>query len=202
MIIRRNVDDLCKLTGLDRKEIQRVLEKGVEIGALKKISDDDYEMTDIGMNIGSKINFNNYKTTNPGVWNCTKCKTVNNALNGPKCLKCDYSYADSVASDVLRREPKEFKYPKVNDRETLIFLVGYLMGMASAFLPPRGVTFSQKMEHQNAVTMTLSHITSNLVDEFPHITDEEFKEVLMQLNALRTMPLLDDAMKKMRNSKF
>ena len=81
MIIRRNVDDLCKLTGLDRKEIQRVLEKGVEIGALKKISDEDYEMTDMGINIGSKININNYKTTDPGVWTCTKCKIVNNALN-------------------------------------------------------------------------------------------------------------------------
>jgi len=102
MSIRKNVDELCKMTGIDRKEIQRVLEKGVEIGALKKISDDDYEMTDMGFDIGSKINFNNYKTTDPGVWTCTKCKTVNNALNGPNCLKCNYSYVDSIASDVLK----------------------------------------------------------------------------------------------------
>ena len=201
MSIIRNVDYFCKLTGLDRKHIQKVLEKGVEIGALKKISDETYEMTDMGMDIGSKININNIHSTDPGVWKCTKCKTVNNALNGPKCLKCNYSYVDSVASDILRREKKEYKYPKVNDREILIFLVGYLMGMASGFLPPKGISFRQKMEHQNSVTTTLAHITTNVVDEFPHISDEEFNEVLMQLNALRTMPLLDDAMKKMRNSK-
>jgi len=199
MSIRRNVDDLCKLTGLDRKQIQRVLEKGVEIGALKKISDNDYEMTDMGMDIGSKININNFKTIEPGVWNCAKCKIINNALNGPNCIKCNYSYVDSIASDILNREPKEYKFPKVSDRELLIFLVGHLTGMATAFPPPKGISFKQKMEHQTLVSILLTQLTTKIVDEFPHVSDEEFNEVLMQLNAIRTMPFLEDAMKKMRD---
>jgi len=202
MSLRRNVDELCKLTGLDREQIRRVLEKGVEIGALKKISDDDYEMTDMGFNIGSKINFDNFQTTEPGVWHCTKCKTINNALNGSTCLKCNYSYIDSVASDILNREQKEYEYPKVTDREMLIFLVGHLTGMATAFPPPKGISFKQKMEHQFSVSTTLTHLTSKIVDEFPHVSDDEFNEILMQLNAIRTMPFLEEAIKKMRDANF
>ena len=198
MSIRRNVDELCKLTGLDRKHIQHILEKGVEIGALKKISDEDYEMTDMGMNIGSKINFKNFQNTDPGVWKCTKCKTINNALNGPNCLKCNYSYVDSLASDILRRESKEYKFPKINDREILIFLIGHLTGMAIGFPPPKSISFKQKMEHQNTVAVVLAELTSKVVDQFPHISNDEFDEILLQLNAMRTMPFLEDAMKKMR----
>jgi len=198
----RNIDDLCNLTGLDRKQIQRLLDKGVEMGALKKISDVDYEMTDMGMDISSKINFKNFQTTDPGVWTCSKCKTVNNALNGPNCLKCNYSYIDSMASDTLKREPKEYKYPKVTDREMLIFLVGHITGMATLFPSPKGISFKQKMEHQNSLSIVLTKLTTKVVDEFTHISDEEFNEVLIQLNALRTLPFLDDAIKKMRDVGF
>ena len=202
MSLRKNVDDLCKLTGLDRKQIQKILERGVEIGALKKISDDDYEMTTVGFEIGSKINFNNYQTSEPGVWICTKCKTINNALNGPNCLKCNYSYIDSIASDILNREQKEYEYPKVTDREILIFLVGHLTGMATAFPPPKGISFKQKMDHQFSVSTVLTELTSKVVGEFPHVSDDEFNEILMQLNAIRTMPFLEEAIKKMRDGKF
>ena len=58
------------MTGFDRIQVKRILDRGVEIGALKKISDDNYEMTDVGMNIGKKINSKNFQTTEPGVWNC------------------------------------------------------------------------------------------------------------------------------------
>lgn len=199
---KRNVDDMSKMTGLDRNQVRHILEKGVEIGALKKISDDDYEMTDMGMDIGSKIIMDKYKTTVPGEWICTKCKTINNAQNGPNCLRCNYSFVDSLASDILRRESKEYKFPKVTDREMLIFLMGHLTGMATGFPPPNGISFKQKMEHHNCVAIVLAKLTSKVTEQFTHISKDEFDEIIIQLNAMRTMPFLDDAIKKMREGKF
>jgi len=196
----RNIDDLCKITGFDRKHVQRILDMGVEIGAFKKISDNDYEMTDMGLKVASKITVENHTSVDSGTWTCSQCKTVNNALNGSNCIKCNYSYVDSLSSDILKREPKEYKFPKITDREMLIFLIGHLTGVCTGTLDPKKeVTFKEKLEYNSHAAKMLAQLTSKVLDQFPHITNEEFSEIMQQLNALRTLPFLDEALKKMRN---
>ncbi len=196
----RNIDELCKITGFDRKHIQRILDMGVKIGAFIKISDNDYEMTDMGLKVASKITIQNDKSVDPGTWTCSKCKTVNNALNGSKCIKCNYSYVDSLSSDVLKREPKEYKFPQITDREMFIFLIGHLTGICTGSLEPKeDVSFKEKLEYNSYAAKILARLTSKVLDQFPHITDDEFGEIMQQLNALQTMPFLDEAIKKMRN---
>ena len=198
----KNVDELCKITGFDREHVKRILDMGVEIGAFKKISDNDYEMTDMGLKVASKITKGNYKSVDPGTWTCSKCKTVNNALNGENCIKCNYSYVDSLSSDVLKREPKEYKFPKITDREMLIFLMGHLTGVCiGALAPKENISFKEKLKYNSHASKILAQITSKVLDQFPHITNDEFHEIIQQLNALRMMPFLDEAIKKMRDIK-
>jgi len=198
----RNIDELCKITGYDRKHVKRVLDMGVEIGAFKKISDNDYEMTDMGLKVASKITKGNYKSVDTGTWTCSKCKIVNNALNGKNCIKCNYSYVDSIASDTLNKEQKKFKFPQVTDREMLIFLIGHITGMAGGIPIPNTVSFKQKMEYTHKVSLVLTELTSKVADQFSHISTDELSEILSQINALRTIPFLEEAMKKMRDVKL
>ncbi len=198
---RKSIDDLCRLTGMNRKDVQHIMDMGVEIGSLKKVSDTEYEMTEVGLNITRKINFNNYDSVDPGTWKCSKCNIVNNALNGANCIKCDYSYVDSLASDLMKREPKKYKFSQVNDREILIFLIGYITGMSIGIPTPKGISFKQKMGYTYHLGKVLAELTTNVAEQFPHVSRDEFDEVLLQLNALKTMPILDEAIKKMRDIK-
>jgi len=198
---RRNVDELCKITGYSKEHVESILDKGVEIGAFKKISESDYEMTAMGLKVASKITNENYKTIDPGTWICSECRTVNNALNGKNCIKCNYSYLDSLASDAIKSEPKEYKFPLVTDREMLIFLVGHLTGMCASILPPKNISFKEKLQYNAQTTTVLSLLTSKVLEKFPHVTIEEFREIMHQLNAVRTMPFLDDALKELRRKR-
>lgn len=198
---RKSIDDLCKLTGLDKKHVQHIVDMGVQIGSMKKVSDTEYEMTKIGLDITHKINFDNYDDADPVTWKCSKCNIVNNALNGPNCIKCNYSYVDSLASELLKREPKKYKFPQVHDREILIFLVGHITGMSTSLPAPKGISFKQKMGYTYQLGKVLAELTTNVAQQFPHVSQDEFDEVLLQLSALKTMPILDEAIKKMRDIK-
>jgi len=185
-LIRKSIDDLCRLTGMDRKHVQRIMDMGVQIGSLKKISDTEYEMTDMG----------------PGTWKCSKCKIVNNALNGQNCIKCNYSYMDSIASDTMKREPKEYKFPQVTDREMLVFLIGHITGMSTCISSPNGISFKQKMDYAHHAGKVFAELITNVAKQFSHISPAEFNEILLQVNALKTMPFLQEAFKKMRDIKL
>lgn len=202
MNIRKSVKELAELTGLGEKQVKRVLEIGVEIGSIKKISEDIYEMTDMGSLISKKVNLGNMFSVDPGSWKCSKCKIINNALNGKKCIKCGYDFMDSMASEILHREQKPKKFPLVTDREMLIFLTGHVTGMGLTLPRPKGVSFRQKMDYQFHVSGVMAEITIKLLDEFPHIKQEEFDEILIQLNALKTMPIFEDAIKKLSRVKY
>lgn len=199
---RKSIDDLCKITGFDRKQVQRIMDMGVKIGSLKKVSETEYEMTDIGLDITSKINFANFDSVDPGTWKCSKCKIINNALNGQNCIKCNYSYMDSIASDTMKREPKEYKFSQVTDREMLVFLIGHITGMSTCITAPNEISFKQKMTYAHHAGKVFAELTTNVATQFPHISPEEFNEILLQINALKTMPFLQEAFKKMRDIKL
>ncbi len=201
-MIRKSIDDLCKLTGMKKEHVQRIMDMGVQIGSLKKISDTEYEMTDMGLDITRKFDFGNHTSVDPGTWKCSKCKIVNNALNGQNCIKCNYSYIDSIASDTLKREPKEYKFPQVTDREMLVFLIGHITGMSTCISSPNGISFKQKMDYAHHAGKIFADLTTNVAEQFSHISSDEFNEILLQINAWKTMPFLQEAFKKMRDIKL
>jgi len=108
----KTVEDICNILGCTHERAKNVLEIGVKIGALKKINDNEYEMTGDGFTFASTLSKGSSDITD-GNWICTKCKTVNNALNGMNCIKCDYSFQENLYSQIFEKEKKELKYPKV-----------------------------------------------------------------------------------------
>jgi len=189
----KTVAELCELTGLKKERVLKILEVGIKCGGIKKISETEYEMTDMGKVIGDKLRYG--YAEDPGVWKCSKCKTMNHVQNGPKCLKCDYSFMDSMASNVMNKENRDYKFPEVTDREMLIFLTGNITGMSAALPSPKGMSFSEQMELTNHIARVSSIVMTKVKDQFPIVTDEEFNEIILQLNALKSMPILKDAMK-------
>ena len=181
--------------GCTHERAKNVLEIGVKIGALKKINDNEYEMTGDGFTFASTLSKGSSDITD-GNWICTKCKTVNNALNGMNCIKCDYSFQENLYSQIFEKEKKELKYPKVTDRETLLFLLGQITGMTLAMPFPQNVSFAQKFEKNNMLAKVMTSVMCEMKEKFPNISDDEFNECLIQLNAIRTVPILDDAIKE------
>jgi len=196
----KNIEDICKMMDCDKITAKGVLDKGVSIGALKKVSDTEYEITEIGVDITHKIN-SGYMGVDASTWKCSKCGVVNNILNGPKCFKCKYSYEDSMASDILKKEASmNYKFPKVTDREMMIFLVGNITGSCMSAPTLKNKSFAHIAQHRNAIATIMAKLTIKITDQFPHVSNDEFNEVLLQLNAVRTGPFIEEAVKKMRES--
>ena len=112
------------------------------------------------------------------------------------CIKCDYSFQENLYSQIFEKEKKELKYPKVTDRETLLFLLGQITGMTLAMPFPQNVSFAQKFEKNNMLAKVMTSVMCEMKEKFPNISDDEFNECLIQLNAIRTGPILDDAIKE------
>lgn len=193
-IMTKTVDDICNMLGCTSQRAKEILEKGVEIGVLKKINENEYEMTGNGFSFASTLS-NKSSDITSGNWMCTKCKTVNNALNGMSCIKCSYSFHENLYSQILESEKKELKYPKVTERETLLFVLGQLTGVSLAIPVPQNISFAQKFEQNKTLAIVMTDIMHKIKEKFPDISEEEFDECLIQLNAIRTGPILDDALK-------
>lgn len=191
----KTVEDIRKMMGCTIERAQQVLEMGVKIGALKKINENEYEMTSDGFAFASTL-FSGSSSRDAGNWMCIKCKTVNNAMNGINCIKCGYSFEENLHSQLFQKEKQELKYPKVTERETLLYLLGQLTGIIMSFDRPKSVSFSQRFELNTMIAQVMTEVFSNVKEKFPSISDDEFNECMIQLNAVRTGPILDEALAK------
>lgn len=185
------------MTGIPETSMRRILKKGIAIGTLKEVSPDRFEMTESGMFVTRKIIDGGYQRE-AGSWKCTKCQIINNMLNGSKCLKCEYSFEDNLASEIFKREKETFKYPKITEKETLIFLLGQLAGFGMMLGHSRNISMMQKMNLNEDISEILSLITKQMRKQFTTISDEEFDEIMIQLNAVRTIPMMSEALEKLR----
>ena len=189
------------MTGIPETDMRRILKKGIARGTLKEVSPDVFEMTESGMFVTRKIIDRGYQRgyqREAGNWKCTKCQTINNMLNGSKCLKCDYSFEDNLASEIFKREKENFKYPKVTEKETLIFLLGQLTGFGMVLSYPRNIPMMHKINLNEDISEILSLVTKQIKKQFTTISDEEFDEIMIQLNAVRTIPMMSEALEKLR----
>lgn len=195
----KTIDDICNMMGCTRERAKNVLDMGVKIGALKKINENEYDMTTSGFAFASSLDTGS-TSREAGNWVCIKCNTVNNALNGMNCIKCNYSFEESLHSELFKREKEELKYPKVTERETLLFILGQLTGVSMSIPLPRDMSFSQKFELNGVISKVMSDMIQNIKEKFPSVSDDEFNECLIQLNAVRTMPIVDEALQKIMKS--
>jgi len=184
------------MTKIPEIAMRKILDKAVKTGTVKEVSPDMFEMTETGMFVTKNI-MSRGMGKESGIWTCTKCNTVNNILNGNKCLKCDYSIQDNLASEALKKERKELKYPKVTERETMIFLLGQMTGLAMNFPHPKNMSMIQKLEFSRSITEVFATLSIELKDHFSSVVDDEFAEIMTQLDRVKTMPIMNDIVKKL-----
>jgi len=179
--------------------MQKILQKALKTGTVKEVSPGMFEMTVSGMYVTRNILSKGFGTA-AGMWVCTKCKTINNILNGNKCMKCDYSLQDNLASEALKKERKELKYPKVTERETMIFLLGQMTGLAMNFQPPKDMSMIEGLEFRRDVTKMFASLSMELKDYFSSVPNDEFAEIMTQLDAVKTLPIMSDILKKLKKT--
>ena len=193
----KSFDELREMIKLPELDLRRILKRGIKMGTLKEVSPDVFEMTDAGIFITNKMT-EGQQRDDYSIWECTKCKTVNNLLNGSKCIKCNYSFDDHLASKALEEEKKELKYPKVTERETLIFLFGEMAGVALSLPHPKNMSMAQSVNFDNFLTKSLALLAVEIKKQFTTLTNEECNEIMVQLNALRTTPIMNEAINKLK----
>jgi len=195
----KSFKEICTITKIPEADMRKILQKALKIGAVKEVSPDMFEMTESGMYVIKNI-MTRGPGTESGMWTCTKCKTINNILNGNKCMKCDYSIQDNLASEALKKERKELKYPKVTERETMIFLLGQMTGLAMNFKPPKGMSMIQELEFRRDVSNMFASLSMELKDYFSSVPNDEFAEVMTQLDAVKTLPIMSNIIMKLQKT--
>jgi len=192
----RSFKDLCAMTKISEATMREILQKALKIGTIKEVSPDMFEMTVSGMYVTKNILSEGFGKES-GMWTCTKCNTINNVLNGSKCMKCNYSIQDNLASEALKKERKKLRYPKVTERETMIFLLGQMTGLAMNFSQPKDMSMIQELEFRKSVTDMFASLTIELKNSFSTIASDEFAEIMTQLDAVKTLPIMNDIIKKL-----
>jgi len=112
-------------------------------------------------------------------------------------MKCDYSIQDNLASEALKKERKELKYPKVTERETMIFLLGQMTGLAINFPHPKNMSMAQRLDFSITITEVFASLSVELKDYFTSVASDEFAEIMTQLDAVKTLPIMKDIVKKL-----
>ena len=187
------------MTRIPEADMRKIIQRALKIGTVKEVSPGMFEMTVSGMYVTKNILSRGFGQES-GMWTCTKCNTINNILNGNKCMKCDYSIQDNLASEALKKERKELKYPKVTERETMIFLLGQMTGLAMNFQPPKDVSMIQELEFRRDVTKMFASLSMELKDYFSSVPNDEFAEIMTQLDAVKTLPIMSDILKKLKKT--
>jgi len=192
----KSFKEICAITKIPETDLRKIIQNAIKTGTMKEISPDVFEMTESGMYVTKNI-MTRGMGKESGMWTCTKCNTINNILNGSKCMKCDYSIKDNLASEALKKERKELKYPKVTERETMIFLLGQMTGLALNFPHPKDMSMIQELEFRKSVTEVFALLSIELKNSFSTIVNDEFAEIMVQLDAVKTMPIMNDMMEKL-----
>lgn len=194
----KSFKELCVMTKIPEVELRKILEKAMKTGTIKEVLPDMFEITESGEFIIKKI-ITNGMSRDAGTWKCTKCDVINNILNGNNCLKCNYSFKDNLASEELKKRKRKLLYPQVTDRETLIFLLGQSTGLAMNFshLPKKSI-MGDEMSFDKTITDVFLPLTVELAHQFPTVSQDEISEIMIQLDATKTLPIINNAIKKLK----
>lgn len=193
----KSFKELCAMTKIPETEMRRIVEHAVKTGAMKEVLPDVFEMTESGKFVVDNI-ITKGISRDAASWRCTKCGVINSILNGSKCLKCNYSFKDNQASEELQKKNRKLQYPKVTDRETLIFLLGQSTGLAMNFTHSPKKSMIDETAFDKTITEVFLPLTIELTRQFPTVSDGEVSEIMIQLDAANTQPIIDKAIKKLR----
>ena len=190
-----------KFAGItDEIEGRQRIEEFVKIFGVTKIDNDTF---DIPTNYLTNIKNAKSLLIAGMEWRC-ECGVVNNAKNGEKCLKCNFTYRDWVFKqheEYLKNQT--IKYQPVTDRETACFLFGKFTSMITNQMP-HADNLEMRVQTANIAGSITFDFIKVMEKHFTGLRDEEVLDVIHQLgnpeNAIlfnKFVQLLEDSIKSM-----
>lgn len=162
----------------DESEARERIEEFIKIFGIKKINNDTFDMP--------TQHFDTIKKTssyiNTGMeWRC-ECGVVNNAKNGEKCLKCNFTYRDWVFSqqeEFLKNQ--SIKYQPITDREVACFLFGKFTSMLQSQIP-KSTNLEMRVQTANIAGSVTFDFIKVMQKQFNELREGEVFDVINQLD--------------------
>lgn len=179
----------------NENEAREKIEEFVKTFGIKKIDDDTFEIP--------VEHFDSIKTArsyiNTGMeWKCD-CGVVNNAKNGEKCLKCDFTYKDWVfkqQEEYIKNQ--SIRYQPVTNREVACFLFGKFTSMLSSHIPTNDNLEMRVQTANIAGSITFDFIKA-MEKQYSELREGEIFDVMNQLGNPNNSTLYNKIMMTLEN---
>ncbi len=161
----------------DETEARQRIEEFVKAFGIKKLDNDTF---DIPLH-----HFDSIKSVrshmNTGMeWKC-ECGVVNNAKNGEKCLKCNFTYKDWVfkqQEEYIKNQ--SVRYQPVTNRELACFIFGKFTSMLQGQIPKNNNLEMRVQTANIAGSITFDFIKA-MEKQFNELREGEIFDVMNQL---------------------
>jgi len=163
----------------DEAKARDRIDEFVKAFGMKKIGPDTYEVPTQHL---STIRSTRSLMINSGMeWKC-ECGVVNNAKNGEKCLKCNFTYKDWIfkqQEDYTKNQ--SIRYQPITDREVACFLFGRFNSMLKSQIPSNDNLETRVQVANIAGSITFDFIKS-LEGHYSKLREGEIFDVMNQLS--------------------
>ena len=164
--------------GIDNeKEARERIEDFIKLFGIKRINDDTFDIP--AQHLASIKTSRSY--INQGMeWRC-ECGVVNNAKNGEKCLKCNFTYKDWVfRQQEAYIKNQSIRYQPITDREVACFLFGKFTNMLSSHMP-RTDNLELRVQSANVAGSITFDFIKAMEKQYQDLRDGEIFDVMNQL---------------------
>jgi len=163
----------------DENEARKRIDEFIKTFGMKKIGADTYEVPTQHL---STIRSTRSLMINSGMeWKC-ECGVVNNAKNGEKCLKCNFTYKDWIFKQQEEYSKNQsIRYQPITDREVACFLFGRFNSMLKSQIPSNDNLETRVQVANIAGSITFDFIKS-LENHYSKLREGEIFDVTNQLS--------------------
>lgn len=161
----------------DEKEARERIEEFVKIFGIKKLDNNTFDIPT--EHLSSIKTARSYINTGME-WKC-ECGVVNNAKNGEKCLKCNFTYRDWVfkkQEEFIKNQ--SIRYQPVTNREIACFIFGKFTSMLSSQMP-RTDNLEMRVKSSNIAGSLTFDFLKAMEKQIPELRDGEIFDVMNQL---------------------
>jgi len=175
----------------DETEAMQRIQEFVKTFGIKKIDDNTF---DIPTNHLASLKIGRSQMMNTGMeWKC-ECGVINNAKNGEKCLKCDFTYKDWVfkqQEEYLKNQT--VRYQPITDREVACYLFGKFNSMIQAQIPASD-NLEKRVQMANIAGSITFDFIKSLENHYTEFREGEIFDLMNQLGNPNTAILYNKVM--------
>jgi len=180
----------------DEAEAMERIQEFVKVFGIKKINDDTF---DIPTSHLASLKIGRSEMMNTGMeWKC-ECGVVNNAKNGEKCLKCNFTYKDWVfrkQEEYLKNQ--SIRYQPITDREVACFLFGKFNHMIQSQIPKTN-NLEKRVQMANIAGSITFDFIKAMESQYNTLREGEIFDLMNQLGNPNTSIIFQKIMNNLQD---